>query len=283
MAFISFSIDLQKYNALYHRDKFNRTHSAKPGGVKSSQRVWGDEVFSASLLFLADKMPRIWGYIQRRCCKENKSNIDPSPTIWGAASGRVVGWGLPARASISSCAMCALYTRVPFCTAQPVPPEPGMAATRTQQLFSVFFITPFLLTGATSHAASSLAQPPPPLHVVRAVAVTARVGVRGGAVLVVAGLAVLVVGAALADARGLGVVAGADLVRAGVHGQGVGVAEAVGAGALVAAEAEQPAPLGPVARGVVVGGRGPEALLLLAVAAQGELRQGRDDEEDAGE
>lgn len=103
---------------------------------------------------------------------------------------------------------------------------------------------------------------------------------RGRAVLVVPGLAVLVVRAPLADARGLGVVAGAHLVRAGVHGQGVGVAGV--ARALVAAEAKEAAALGAVARGVVVCGRGPEALLLLAVAAQGELRQGRDYEEDAG-
>lgn len=101
--------------------------------------------------------------------------------------------------------------------------------------------------------------------------------------LVVARLAVLVVGAALADARGLGVVAGAHLVRARVHGQGVGVARAVRVGALVAPQAEEPALTGgPVARGVVVCGRGPEALLLLAVAAQGEFCQGGDYEEDAG-
>lgn len=100
--------------------------------------------------------------------------------------------------------------------------------------------------------------------------------------LVVASLAVLVVGAPLADARGLGVVAGAHLVRAGVHGQGVGVAEVVRA-LLVLAEAKEPAPAPAVARGVVVGGRGPEALLLLAVAAQGELRQSGDYEEDADE
>lgn len=120
------------------------------------------------------------------------------------------------------------------------------------------------------------------LHVVRAVAVRAAIGVGGGhAVLVVAGLAVLVVGRALADAGGLGVVAGADLVRAGVHGQGVRVAQVVGIGTL-AAQAEQSAlRAGPVTRGVVVGWRGPEPLLLLAVAAQGELSQGRNNEEDA--
>lgn len=121
------------------------------------------------------------------------------------------------------------------------------------------------------------------LNIVSTIAIAARVGVRGGAVLVVARLAVLVVGAPLADARGLGVVAGAHLVRARVHGQGVGVAEPVRVGALAAPQAEEPAlPGRPVARGVVVRGRGPEALLLLAVAAQGELCQGGDYEEDAG-
>lgn len=113
------------------------------------------------------------------------------------------------------------------------------------------------------------------LHVVRAVAVRAAVGVGGWhAVLVVAGLAVLVVGRALTDAGGLGVVAGADLVRAGVHGQSVRVTQIVGIGTL-AAQAEQPAlRAGSVTRGVVVGWRGPEPMLLLAVAAQGELSQG---------
>lgn len=128
-------------------------------------------------------------------------------------------------------------------------------------------------TRRLAHMASYL------LHVISAITVAARVGVRSRAVLVVASLAVLVVGAPLADAGGLGVVAGAHLVRAGVHGQGVGVAESVRG--LPLAEAKEAAPALSVAGGVVVGGRGPEALLLLAVAAQGELRQSGDYEEDA--
>lgn len=70
----------------------------------------------------------------------------------------------------------------------------------------------------------------------------------------------------------------AQLARVRVHGQGVGVVDSLGG----AAAAEQRAEFGAVARRVVVGRRGAEALLLLAVAAKGELGKGGDDEEEAG-
>lgn len=98
---------------------------------------------------------------------------------------------------------------------------------------------------------------------------------------VVAGVAVLVVGGGgrVADAGGLGVVALADLIRVGVGGEGV---RGRGGGSLVAAEAEEAALLGAVARGVVVGRRGAEALLLPTLAGEEDLGQGGEDEEDTG-
>lgn len=72
-------------------------------------------------------------------------------------------------------------------------------------------------------------------------------------------------------------VALAQLVRVRVHGQRVRVVDGLGC----AAALEQRAELGAVARRVVVGGRGAEALLLLAMAAKHKLGEGRDDEEEA--
>jgi hypothetical protein len=158
-----------------------------------------------------------------------------------------------------------------MCAEAEVAGQPG----RSMSFLSSFHMQSFLGPWHTKHAYMQQAAAPS-LHVVSAVAITSRVGVGGGhAVLVVTRLAVFVVGAPLADTRGLGVVAGADLVRTGVHGQGVGVAQVVRVGALVAAQAKEP-PLrgGPVARRVVVCRGGAEALLLLAVAAQGEFCQG---------
>lgn len=127
------------------------------------------------------------------------------------------------------------------------------------------------------------------LHIIRPVAVpvvpVARLLLRlhardlMGMLLVarVPGLAVLGVvargvgqGQRVVGVRALGAVALAQLVRRGMGGQGVGV---VHLGRLAAPEAAEEAGLG-VARGVVVGGRGAEALLLLAVAAERELGDG---------
>lgn len=104
------------------------------------------------------------------------------------------------------------------------------------------------------------------------------VPVRGEAAGVVGGQGVVDVGA-------FGVVAGAQLAGLRVRGQGVGVGRG-GVGAAAALEeradpAHAAAALAPVARRVVVGRGGAEALLLLAVAAEAELGEGGDDEEDA--
>lgn len=71
-------------------------------------------------------------------------------------------------------------------------------------------------------------------------------------------------------------VALAQLARVRVHRQCIGVVDGLDR----VAAAEQRAEFVAVARRVVVGGRGAEALLLLAVAAEGELGYGRDYEED---
>lgn len=96
----------------------------------------------------------------------------------------------------------------------------------------------------------------------------------------VARLAVLVVRGGVTDAGGLGVVALTHLVGVCVDGESAGVVGSVGGP--VAAEAEETAPPGAVARGVVVSRGWAEALLLLALAGQGQLDQGRNDIEDTG-
>lgn len=73
-------------------------------------------------------------------------------------------------------------------------------------------------------------------------------------------------------------VALAQLARVRVHRQGVGIVNRLDG----VAAAEQRAEFGAVAGRVVVGGRGAEALLLFAVAAEGELGEGGEDEEEAG-
>lgn len=105
----------------------------------------------------------------------------------------------------------------------------------------------------------------------------------------VAGLAVFLVvvagvgqGQGVVGVRGLGAVALAQLAGLWVRRQGIGVTGQIGS-ALAAAEqvAAKEAALG-VARRVVVGRRGSEALLFLAVTTEAEFGQGRDDEEDTG-
>lgn len=108
---------------------------------------------------------------------------------------------------------------------------------------------------------------------------------RHSAMLWVPGIAVLGVSggrsAAVAiDVRGVGGVALTQLVGLCVHGQGIGVVRGLVSAATLKERAKE-AGLLAVAGGVVVGGRGAEALLLLAMAAKSELGQGGDDEEDA--
>lgn len=147
------------------------------------------------------------------------------------------------------------------------------------------------------------------LHIVRAIAIPVRSAVRrgrsvsggghvaiwlvsgrcravyrGNTMVIVPSLVVLGIGvaqrigAAIVNVRLLGGVALADLVGRGVRRQHVGIAAVVVR--LVAAE-EPAEAAAAVARGVVVGGRGAEALLLLAVAAETEFGQGGNDVEDA--
>lgn len=99
-----------------------------------------------------------------------------------------------------------------------------------------------------------------------------------GGVRVVAGIAVLVVsgGWVVTDASRLGVVGIPHLVGVGVSGEGV-IGDRRG---LVAAETKETTLLGAVAGSVVVGGRWAETLLLLALANEEKLGQGREDEED---
>lgn len=82
------------------------------------------------------------------------------------------------------------------------------------------------------------------------------------------------------DVRGIGGVALAQLVGLGVQRQGVGIVDGL-VGAAAREERAEEAGLLAVAGGVIVGGRGAEALFLLAVAPETEFRQGGDDEEDA--
>ena len=92
--------------------------------------------------------------------------------------------------------------------------------------------------------------------------------------------------ALVVDSGGLGAVAlaAAELVRVGVLGEGAGVVDS-GAPGLLAVEdaAEEPAAaLGGVAGGVVVAGRGAEALLLAVVAHEGDFQEDGEDEEESG-
>lgn len=82
------------------------------------------------------------------------------------------------------------------------------------------------------------------------------------------------------DMRGVGGVAVAvQLVGLCVHRQGVGIVHGLCSSAAPEDRAETT--LLAVTGGVVIGGRGAEALFLLAVAAETELGQGGDDEKDA--
>lgn len=100
------------------------------------------------------------------------------------------------------------------------------------------------------------------------------------------GLAVLLVvvgvghGKRVIDVRALGAITLAQLIRLRVGGQDVRVVHLSRLAALEEGPAEEAGLC--VAGGVVVGGRWAETLLLLAVAAEPKLGQGRDDEKDAG-
>ena len=93
-------------------------------------------------------------------------------------------------------------------------------------------------------------------------------------------LVLVVLAAGLADGSCLGGVAPAlvELVRGGVRREGI---LSVVPGGLTAEEAREDAALLRVARGVVVGWAGAEALLLAVVAREGDLGEDGEDEEDS--